>query len=60
MQAASLTAASQHPVALGPGIHAGRPSLAAIKARLVWESKKKEDLLDSQAAHEYYTELYGM
>eukprot|EP00965_Chrysotila_dentata_P148085 4888255-Pleurochrysis_carterae.AAC.1 len=37
-----------------------KPSLAAIKARLAWESKRKEDLLHAQAVSEYYTELYGL
>eukprot|EP00965_Chrysotila_dentata_P167704 5537901-Pleurochrysis_carterae.AAC.1 len=37
-----------------------QPSLNAIRARLIFEAKKKEDLLESQAVSEYYTELYGL
>eukprot|EP00965_Chrysotila_dentata_P000890 28402-Pleurochrysis_carterae.AAC.2 len=52
--------AQQLSVGAHPSSNRPPPSLAAIKARLVWESKKREDLLESQALNEYYTELMGV
>eukprot|EP00965_Chrysotila_dentata_P033578 1118124-Pleurochrysis_carterae.AAC.1 len=36
------------------------PSLAAIKARIAYESKRDKDLQDAQAMHEYYQEKRGI
>eukprot|EP00965_Chrysotila_dentata_P227162 6195828-Pleurochrysis_carterae.AAC.2 len=36
------------------------PSLAAIQARVYYNSKKERDVLDAQALHEYYQEKNGV